>query len=176
RSRHFQREGSLRLHQCPPHGRHDGDLRSRLADLMAGEDRAIEPTEIDSERHPLGHRLVAQRQAGVEQRLGGRPVGEARIEMLEAVDFGDPPRQRSLAGGGRPVDGDDESHQAALFSTGSIFAPRPAIKPMNSGKLVAMIPASSTVTGCSDTRPMTRKLMAIRWSRWVTTALPCALP
>ena len=38
---------------------------------------------------------------------------------------------------------------------------------MNSGKLVAIIVASSIVTGFSVASPMTRKLMAMRWSRCV---------
>lgn len=44
----------------------------------------------------------------------------------------------------------------------SISAPSPAISPMNSGKLVTIILASSTVTGFSEASPMIRKLMAMR--------------
>jgi toxin ParE1/3/4 len=41
-------------------------------------------------------------------------------------------------------------------------APRPRINVSNSGKLVAIIEASSTVTGSRDASPITRKLMAMR--------------
>ena len=44
----------------------------------------------------------------------------------------------------------------------AILAPSPVIRSMNPGKLVAIIDASSTVTGCSEASPRTRKLMAIR--------------
>ena len=44
----------------------------------------------------------------------------------------------------------------------SIVAPKPVISPMNSGKLVAIIVASSTVTGFSAAKPITRNAMAIR--------------
>src|SRR3546814_19273263 len=123
---------------------------------MGRRHRAIEAAKIDLASHLRSPPLVVERQAGIQQRLGGRPIGQTGIEMLETVGFGDPARQRSLSGGGGPVDGDDESHQAALFSTGSIFEPRPAIKHMNSGKLVAIIPASSTVTGCSENKKIGR--------------------
>ena len=53
-------------------------------------------------------------------------------------------------------------------------APRLSISGRKLGKLVAIIAASSTAIGFSDASPMTRKLMAMRWSRWVATRPPPA--
>src|SRR5690606_18386146 len=147
------------------HGRHDRNSGCRLANGMGGKDRAVEAGKIKGARHLGGNGLVVQRQAAIEERLGGRTIGQARIEVMEAVLFGDAARQRALAGSSGTIDGDRECHQPAFTSESSIFAPSPVIRLMNSGKLVAIMVASSTVTGCSETSPMTRKLMAMRWSR-----------
>ena len=57
---------------------------------------------------------------------------------------------------------------------GEARRPDPSMSERNSGKLVAIMPASSTVTGRSAPRPSVRKAMAMRWSRWVATMPPPA--
>ena len=51
-------------------------------------------------------------------------------------------------------------------------APSCAISGRKVGKEVAIMVSSSTVTGFCEASPMTRKLMARRWSRWVSTSPP----
>ena len=55
--------------------------------------------------------------------------------------------QRALAGGGRSVDGDDHANSRRLSAS---IATRPSLHQRHElGKLVAIMPASSIVTGCS---------------------------
>ncbi len=54
----------------------------------------------------------------------------------------------------------------------SNVAPSPSIAGRKVGKLVAIIAVSSTVIGSRLASPMTRKLMAMRWSMWVATRPP----
>ena len=51
---------------------------------------------------------------------------------------------------------------AIYQSLASIVAPNLVIIAKNSGKLVAIMAESSSVTGCPLASPMTRKLMAVR--------------
>ena len=70
----------------------------------------------------------------------------------------------TLAGGDRPVDSDD--HVAATASEAGaparIRPPNAEIVSANPGKDVAIGASSSMVIACSDAKPSTRKLMAIR--------------
>src|SRR5438874_1977323 len=50
---------------------------------------------------------VRERQALVEEGSGNGPVEKTRIEMRQAVMDGQALSERSLAGGGRPVDRND---------------------------------------------------------------------
>ena len=77
---------------------------------------AREPGTVLDGRDIGGDRLIIKRQAAIEQRFGRGAIGQARIEMMEAVFLRDPAGKRALAGGGGTVDGDGEGHQAALVS------------------------------------------------------------
>ncbi|MCY1306842.1 hypothetical protein D9M70_567260 [compost metagenome] len=81
---------------------------------MGGKHRPIETGELDLARHLLSDRLVIERQAGIQQRLGGSAIGEAGVEMMKAVFLGDPARERALAGCGRSVDGDGDHKFPAI--------------------------------------------------------------
>ncbi len=56
-------------------------------------------------RERLG--AILERMAGVEQRLGDRAVEQPGVEMAQTEMRRQALAQRSLAGCGRPVDGDD---------------------------------------------------------------------
>src|SRR5262249_60726176 len=87
---------------------------------------------------------------GQSFRPGG--VDQPGVEVAQAIVRGEPLAERPLARGRRPVDGDDHERSA----------PRPRIKAEKPGKLVAIMAASSTRTGCSLAKPMTRNAMAMR--------------
>src|SRR5690606_11114256 len=97
-----------------------------------------------------------------------RAVQKPGVEMGQAVMGGERRPDRALARGGRAIDGDNH----AASPSGEKPAPSREKSSMNEGKLVAIMRSSSTVTGLSDAMPMTRKLMAMRWSRWVSTVPP----
>ena len=150
-------EVALLFDQDAPHARDDRHLRGRLADRMRRQHGAVELRQIDLARRGLGGRGVVQRQAVRQQRMRDGAVGQAGVEMVEVIVVGKPARQRALAGAGGPVDGDDQRPFTRPASMTSISAPSPAISPMNSGKLVAIIAWSSMVTGFSVASPSTRK-------------------
>src|SRR5262249_2727417 len=104
--------------------------------------------------------------AGIEQSHRHRAVDHPGVEVAQAIVGGEPPAERPLARGRRPVDGDDHEKSA----------PRARIKAEKPGKLVAIMAASSTRTGFSLAKPMTRNAMAMRWSMWVVTVPPPDAP
>src|SRR5262245_1615190 len=138
------------------------DQRSRLAHRLALERRLVETAGIERLGGGHGTRAIFRGAAGIEQSLRHRAVDQAGVEMAQAIVGGEPLAERPLARGRRPVDGDDHERSA----------PRPRIKAEKPGKLVAMMAASSTRTGCSLANPMTRNAMAMRWSMWVVTVPP----
>src|SRR5262249_28086786 len=95
-------------------------------------------------------RAIVERMVVVEHRLRHCPVEQARIEMAQAEMIRQPPGDGAFAGGGRAVDGDDHCR----------FAPSARSMSTKPGKLVAMKPVSSPVTGWSAAGPMTRTAMA----------------
>ena len=82
-------------------------------------------------------------------------VEQAGVEMRHVEMSRQAARERALAGGRRPVDGDQHGAHEKV-------APSFSSAGRKVGKLVAIIAASSMVTGLSEARPMTRKLMAMR--------------
>lgn len=62
---------------------------------------------------------AASRACFLAERLGAGPIGQFRIEMMEAIDVGGPPRKSALAGGRRSVDGDDR-HGSPVGCCGGI--------------------------------------------------------
>src|SRR5215472_11995602 len=129
------------------------------------------------QRSRRAHRLALERrrgQTGGIDRLGRRhrAIDQPGVEVAQAIVGGKPLAERPLARGRRPVDGDDHERSA----------PRARIKAEKLGKLVAIMAASSTRTGFSLAKPMTRNAMAMRWSMWVVTVpapaarpLPCTI-
>src|SRR6516225_2833826 len=107
-------------------------------------------------------RAIVGGMAGIEQSHRHRAVDQPGVEVAQAIVGGEPPAERPLARGRRPVDGDDHEKSA----------PRARIKAEKPGKLVAIMAASSTRTGFSLAKPMTRNAMAMRWSMWVVTVPP----
>src|SRR3546814_13536427 len=87
-------------------------------------------------------------------------VDRAGVEVGAAQRLGEAPGQRALAGGHRPVDGDNHLDPWGAAKS----APRPCIRGAKSGNEVATGVMSSISTGFSAASPHTRKLMAMRWS------------
>src|SRR5262249_60128496 len=90
--------------------------------------------------------------AGIEKALRHSAVDRPGVGVAKAIVGGELLAERALARGRRPVDGDDHERSA----------PRPRIREEKPGKLVAMMAASSTRTGFSLAKPMTRNAMAMR--------------
>src|SRR5690606_33648159 len=97
-------------------------------------------------------------------------VEQAGVEMGEAEVRGEGAADGTLAGGGWAVDGDGEGHQPVSL------APRQRMSSTKLGKLVAMVAASSIVTGWRAARPRQRKDMAMRWSSRLATVAPPVTP
>ena len=89
----------------------------------------------------------------LSRRLAVKP---ARFENREAVALRKTPRQRTLARGRGPVDGDDHDRASAMAPPSAFIA---AAKP---GKLVAIVAPSSMRTGRRAAMPRTRNDMAMR--------------
>src|SRR5262249_37336755 len=128
---------------------------------------------VRREIEPLGGggrpRVIVGRVAGIEHGLRHAAVDEPGVEVPQAVMRGEPLAKRPLTRGRRPVDGND--HESS--------APRLRIRDGKPGKLVAIIPASSTATGFSLAKPMTRNAWAVGCSVCVVTIrppLPRAMP
>jgi hypothetical protein len=155
-------EAALEVEQRLAHGGNGGDDRGRLAHLATAQARLVEAPEIQRPRRRFRGRRILERAAGVEKGAGDPAVDEAGVEVRQPEMVGEAPRERPLAGGRRPVDGDDHA----------IAAPSSRIRGTKLGKLVAIIAPSSTVIPSRAARPMTRKAMAMRWSRWVRTVPP----
>src|SRR5712692_5786920 len=152
----------LQLQQRRSHLRNSRDHGGGLAGCVALERGFVELGRIEGLRCGDRARDIIERVAGVKHRLGHRPVEQPGIEMTQPVMGGETLAERSLAGGGRTVDGDNHSRSP----------PSPRMRSAKPGKLVAMKAASSTVTGLSAARPSTSAAMAMRWSMWVATRPP----
>src|SRR6201999_3059547 len=99
-------------------------------------------------------RLVAEVAALRQQGHSDRAVEQAAVQHRQAVSRaqlrGDGPLPRRRGS----IDGDDEAAHP-------ISAPNPAISSPKPGKLVAIMPGSSTATGCSAPRPGGRAVIAM---------------
>src|SRR5690606_1204539 len=158
-------EIALELEDGRAHRRHDGDEGGRLARLARADGALVDPRHVERSRRGKGRPLVGRVASGRDHRHADRAVEGARVEKGEPVMLSQPARKRSLAGCGRAVDGDDEAHWPCPASV----APSPRMSPAKSGKLVAIIEASSIVTGLCAPSPSTTKDIAMRWSIWVAT-------
>src|SRR5262249_32001946 len=141
--------------------------RGRLRHALFVEPGVAEVLGPHALRRSLGHQRVRRIAAGLQGLEGSRAIEPPGVEMIEAIVLGDAAGERALAGGGRPVHGDDHAFASAMV------APRSFIKRTKPGKLVLMVSPSSIETGRSAARPMTRNAMAMRWSRRAAIA---ALP
>src|SRR5262249_61143503 len=97
-------------------------------------------------------RGIPGRMPATEQGLRDGGVNRPWCEVAQAIVAGKPLAECALARGRRPIDGNDHERSA----------PRARIKEAKSGKLVAMMPTSSTRTGFSLASPMIRNAMAMR--------------
>ena len=97
-------------------------------------------------RRRRGRGRIGRIAARIQHAPADRAVQQAGVEMRQAEMRGEPPRQRALAGRGRPVDGDD---QARAVTPSTRRAERRSSARRNPGKLVSMKLASSTATGCA---------------------------
>src|SRR5690606_15723814 len=158
-------EIALKMENGRPYLRHHGNEGGRLTGLCRADCLLVATGNIKRICGGKGCRLVGRVTAPRSNALANRPVERARIEIGEAVMSGEAARQRALAGGGRPVHRNDDALSARPFthrSCPTIFAPRPRMRWVKSGKLVAIIAPSSIVTGFCAASPITRKDMAMR--------------
>jgi hypothetical protein len=113
------------------------------------------------------HANLFAKEMAPELLLGFR---ELSTQFTRALDRPPPPNQRprrvrllapSRKGRGRSLARSLSITRHQDFSA-SISAPRPCIRAIKFGNEVAIMEPSSTVTGSSDARPITRKLIAMR--------------
>jgi hypothetical protein len=92
-----------------PHLRNGGNQRGRLADGLAPQRLFIEAGRIERARGGNRPGGVVEPMAAVEERLGDRAIEQAAVEMAQPEMSRQPLAERALAGGGRPVDGNDHA-------------------------------------------------------------------
>src|SRR3954471_1617212 len=83
---------------------------------MALERLFVEPRRIERAGRRHGGIAVLERPAAVDQRFGHRAIDQSGVEMAQAEMRRKAFSQGALAGGGRPIDGDDH----ACFEYGSV--------------------------------------------------------
>src|SRR5688572_16794391 len=165
-----RRVGDLALdadHLRPHFGmrRHDG---CGLADLFGSQCSVgihVRPVEFGRRDGVRFHSRIAAR---LEHRQSDRTIDGAGIEVGEAKVACELARQRSFSGCCRSIHRDNQP----VSPKGSITAPTCVNKLRKVGKLVAIMLPSLIAISFSEASPMTRKDMAMRWSRWVSTLPP----
>src|SRR5262245_2310676 len=134
-----------------------GDPRGGLAGSRRAQRVRGKLREVEGCGGPHRGGNIVEIMAGGSHRQGDGAIDQAGIEMVQAEMAGQAAGERPLAGGGRPVDGDDHRGRPVVSS-----APRRWMNSRKSGKLVAIMAASSTSTGWSAASPMIRNDMAMR--------------
>ena len=130
---------------------------------MAGRERHRQPGPLTQEggdtigMKPLGLDLRRPLLPPVRQDRAKQDRDRADLDFRRQFSE---PRQRHMGEGRENVVAEVDRHGHSPRTV--MAAPSPVMISMNSGNEVAMIALSSTVTGCSLTRPMTRKDMAMR--------------
>jgi len=102
------------------HVRDGGDDRGRLAHRMGLERCFIECGWL--ERLGSGDRCghIVRAAAGIEQHHGHRAIDQPGIEMAQPVMRGQALAERTLAGGGRTVDGDDQDRHPQCYTNARV--------------------------------------------------------
>src|SRR5262249_30995780 len=130
--------------------------RRRLADNIGANALITGQVEIDGLGAPQGVGFALGIALGLQHTESGQAIQSPGIQMGKAIVPGQLLGQGALAACGSAINGDDDTHAV------SITAPRPAIKSRYSGKEVAIMVTSSTLTGWREAKPMVKKLMAMR--------------
>src|SRR5213079_3378780 len=145
-------ELSLKINQCAPHPRDCRDHGCGIPHLLRFQYGIAKLFGIELKRGSHRERLVRQIGARIEQRLCDSAIDHAGIEVTISVMMGEALAERALAGGGRPIDGNNHENSA----------PSARIIGMKSGNEVAMNAVSSTFTGLSAANPITSADIAMR--------------
>ena len=148
----FHGELALIAHQRLAHLGDRRNHRRRLGDGLLLQRSVVEFFRIERDRDLDGARGVVERIAGLKHPFADGAVQQPGVEMVQAVNLSEVARDRALAGGRRPVDGDDHDKSAL----------RVRINSTKPGKLVAMNVPSSICTGLSLARPSTIAAIATR--------------
>src|SRR5215471_1070349 len=167
-------ERALIFEQRPAHRGQCGDLGGGASDIVTTNGGVCRTCGIDRVRGEDRIGLVRGIAVRFDDPERNEAIERAGVQMRKTVVTREQPREGSLAARGRAVDSDDDAMRHG--ATRSMRAPRPFTRDSKFGKLVAIIEPSSTRTGFEDARPMIRKLMAIRWSIWVSTSPPPPTP
>ncbi len=160
-------EGALGGAQHLAHRRVNRDAARRRPGLERAERRIVQPAKVEATGMVRRDNRVIWVLAGPCHGQTDGAIEQTRVEHRQPVGVSQGVGDSPLARGGGAVDGDDETAHA-----GSSLAPRPPMSWLKPGKLVSIISAASTLTGCSAARPSTRCAMAIRWSPWVSMQAP----
>jgi len=151
-------EGALKIQQRGTHARDRSDGSRGHIGHGSAQVFPIQVGRLQCTCLGLGGGGIRRISASVQHAAADRAIQEAGIEVGQSKRRGNAPCQRALAGGRGPVDRND----GAALHAGDSAAPTRFISSMKPGKLVSMMPASSTVTGCSVAAPSTSAGMAMR--------------
>src|SRR6185437_8401176 len=132
--------------------------RGGARDILVAQPGIVEVAGADAFGRRPGYARVGRIAAGGQGMERRRAVELAGVEMRQLEMLRQAPAEGALAGGRRPVDGDNHG------ATGAILAPSPFISVTKPGKLVPMVSPSSIRVGRRAAMPSTRKAMAMRWS------------
>src|SRR5580658_295415 len=152
-------ETALEVEQGRAHRRMGGHDRRRAPHILVTQARLGEAGRSERSRRAGGSIGIGRVETRRQHVAPDGTIECSSVEVGKVEPARKSPRQRPLARGGRPVDGDDEGQGHAA---GSIAAPNRRISPAKSGKLVSIVAPSSISTGVSAARPRTRKAMAMR--------------
>src|SRR5262245_35501886 len=157
RARFTPREGALVIAKRLSHLGLTCNDRGRFTEAPVDQRGIIQRLEIELLRRTEGGCRIRWTCSPCQRVARNGAVELAGVEMSKRIMGGDALAERTLPRGCRSVDGDD--HAQPLIENS---APSFVISFAKSGKLVAIMLASSTVTGSRAARPSVRKAMAMR--------------
>jgi len=81
---------------------------------VGGERAGIKVGQVDLPGRRFRRRDIVERQAIGQQRMRNRAIGQPGVEVGEMVEVGKPAGERTLAGRGGAVDGEEQGGQRGM--------------------------------------------------------------
>src|SRR5690606_22656727 len=142
-------------------------------DALAAFRRCLEP-DVQGRRQRGQPRFIVETDATILCGDRHQAVQRTRIEQVPAQLFREQACDCALASAAGTVDGNDGNVIHDGFSMMS--SPARCMAAAKPGKDVSIRPVSRISTGFAACWPRMAKLMATRWSPWLSTVPPCGCP